>query len=450
MEINVDNINMFKINDFLHRTFECSCGRKHSVGIEKIIIENGAINKVPEVLKDFGFKRAYCVADTNTNATLESLEDIFDKTSISYVSHVFVRNGDLVPDEAAVGEFVIHMDKSADVLVAIGTGVLNDLCKYMSYKLNIPYIIIATAPSMDGFASDGSALIIDNLKTTLQTTMPKAIIGDVEILKSAPEQMIMAGFGDMLGKYSALNDWKLSNIINDEYYCSTIVKMVELSLESCIKNIKGLLNRSDEALKNLMEGLVLCGIAMSFTGNSRPASGSEHHLAHFWEMMFLFEGREPVLHGIKVGINTLTTNVIREQLSNEKPDFEQIRKEAHDFDHKKWLEDVNKIYSKAAPGIIKLDREVRINSLDERQKRLNKIEDNWETIVKTLKEVPPTEEIQKVLKAVGLPVRAEEVGVDTVTVKQGLVYAKEVRARYTVLQLLWDLGLLNDYAAIIK
>ena len=174
----------------------------------------------------------------------------------------------------------MYKRQDVDVILTIGTGTLNDLGKFVSYKLGIASIIVATAPSMDGFASNGSALIVDNLKTTFEVDVPKAIIGDVNILKESPMEMILAGFGDIVGKYSALNDWQLGKIINKEYYCDVTIKMVNNSIKKCMDNSEGMVNRDETAIKNLMEALVLTGIAMSFVGNSRPASGSELSLIH--------------------------------------------------------------------------------------------------------------------------------------------------------------------------
>lgn len=447
MVLNIENLKNMKIDEFLGRRYACSCGKEHRVAIEKVIIENRALNKLPEVLSSFGFKKVYLVADSNTYAAAgEQIEKLLRHEDYLCHTHIFKRTNELVPDEAAVGEFLLDIPKDTEVIIAVGSGVLNDLSKYMSWKLDIPYIICATATSMDGYASDGAALIIDNLKTTISTTMPKAIIADVDVLKEAPMEMLLAGFGDMLGKYSAINDWKLSHLINEEYFCKVVEAMVQNSLEKCVETAQGLLKREDNAVKNLMEGLVVTGIAMSYTGNSRPASGSEHHLSHFWEMMFLFDNKKAALHGIKVGIGTIATNYMREELSTRIPNFDEIAKTASDFNTKKWMTDVEKLFRQAAPGVIELNRKEKINDTELRLMRLNKIKENWDNIVEVLKEVPDTSVIHSLLSGVGLPVNPAEVGVEKELVEKAVVYAKEVRARYTILQLLWDLGLLDEFA----
>ena len=209
---------------------------------------------------------------------------------------------------------MLNSARDTDVIISVGSGVICDIGKYMSFSLGIPSIVIATAPSMDGYASDCSAFIIDDIKRSVPSSPPKVIIGDVDILKNAPMDMILSGLGDMLGKYSALRDWKLGNIVLGEYYCDVVSKLVKTSVDNCVSEIEGYKRRDDKAIEHLMKGLVLVGIAMSFVGNSRPASGAEHHISHLWEMMFLMEGRKAVFHGTKVGIGTILVNRIAEDL----------------------------------------------------------------------------------------------------------------------------------------
>ena len=447
MQLIKENISKFKIQDYLGKNFTCDCGREHTVEIENVIIENGAINKMPEVLKLLHYNKVFLVADTNTyKAAGEQVENVIIGNGFELKKHVYKRDDDLVPDEVTIGEFIINYYNDADVIVAVGSGVLNDLCKFMSYKLNTPYIIVATAPSMDGYASIGSALSIENLKTTVSGEVPKAIIGDVDVLKDAPLDMIRAGFGDMVGKYSAINDWKLGKMVNDEYYCDYVSGMVMHSLKKCMETAEGLENRENEAIRNLMEGLVLTGIAMSFTGNSRPASGSEHHLSHFVEMMYLFDKKQAPPHGVKVGFNTIVMNYIRQRLSESNPDINEVLKKASSFNKDKWTDDVKRLFRQAAPGVIHLNENEGINSYDKRVERVKRIIDNWEEFASLLKEVPHHEEIREILKRIGAPISLKELNVDKETIINGLVYAKEVRKRYTVLQLAWDLGLLDDIA----
>lgn len=447
MLLDSKNISGMEINNFLGKEFSCGCGKKHFSPIEKVIVENGAMAKLPEALASFGYNKIYLVADENTyKAAGEAVEITLSDGEFKTIKHIYKRDDDLVPDERAVGELLIDFQPDVDVILAVGSGVINDLCKYLSHKVSKPYIVFATATSMDGYASDVAAFNFNRLKVTLPASMPKAIIADVEVLKKAPMEMLAAGFGDILGKYSAINDWKLGHAINCEYYCEAVAEMINYSISKCTENAEGLLRRDDTAVKNLMEGLVISGIAMSYTGNSRPASGAEHHLSHFWEMLFLFEGRPAVLHGVKVGIGTIAINWLRKKLSSLTPDFEHIEKNEFKFDRENWLSNVNKFFGPAASGVIELNSREGLNDLEARLERVKKARENWGRIVEILKSTPETDEVANLLKSAGLPVKPQEIGIERELFKNAVIYAKELRSRYTILQLLWDLGLLDEFA----
>lgn len=439
------------IDDFPGKDFPCECGKTHSVDIKKIVIEKGVLRRIPEILTGFGIKGVLLASDGNTyKAAGETVENILIAAGISYDSLIYRREGDLVPDEKAIEEMASKVAAGTDAILAVGSGVLNDISKYVGYKQNIPSIIVATAPSMDGYASDTSALILENLKTSCPVRMPIAIIADTQILKEAPMNMILAGLGDMIGKFNALKDWKLGHLVMDEYYCPGIAKMVESALKNCILGI-GLYRERDElAVKRLMEGLVLTGIAMSFAGNSRPASGAEHHMSHFWEMMFLLRGKPAVLHGTKVGITTLAAAEISRRLCEGDIDISSQGEFAPAFDEDKWASEIKRIYEKAADGVLNLSRKGDRNSLMEKEKRRTFIKTHWDKIISILGEGPGVEELEGMLRRAGAPVNPRQIGVDETTVYEGAIYAKDIRPRYTVLQLLWDIDMLETFAGHIR
>lgn len=444
MKLNVKNIDKLTIGDLLNKEFDCECGRKHSVYIDKVIIGNGVIDELPWLLREFKLESPFIVADKNTYEVAGSrVERMLSASNINVRSLIYKREHDLVPDERALGEFMLNYDRSRDVIIAVGSGVICDIAKYMSFSLGIPSIAIATAPSMDGYASDCSAFIIDDIKRSIQSSPPKVIIGDVDILKDAPMDMILAGLGDMLGKYSALRDWKLGNIILNEYYCDVVSKLVKTSVDKCVSEIEGYKERDELAIEHLMEGLVLVGIAMSFVGNSRPASGAEHHISHLWEMMFLIEGKEPVFHGTKVGIGTILVNRLAEKLIDSNLNFDILKEEARYFDEQKWCKDIKRLYKKTAPEIITLNKKPYDILIKERLDRLERIEDNWDSIVETINKVPSSQQIECFLNEAGAPTSPQDIGIDNNIIKDTIIYAKEVRQRYTILRLLWDMGLLD-------
>ena len=220
-----------EISDFLKGIRNCCCGRDHDCPIESVIIGKGAISSLSDLVKNF--KSILLVADENTydvcgSSVTSELGDRLVDTLI------FKRDGVLVPDEVAIGELEARVTADIDLIVGVGSGVINDLCKIVSYNHSLPYFIVATAPSMDGYASRGSALILNGMKVTLNADVPRAIIADTDVLANSPFSMIQAGFGDIIGKYSCLNDWRLSAIVNGEYICERVVSMTYEVLEKTV------------------------------------------------------------------------------------------------------------------------------------------------------------------------------------------------------------------------
>jgi len=189
---------------------------------------------------------------------------------------------------------------------------------------------------------------------------------------------------------------------------------------------------------------------MSYVGKTRPASGSEHHLAHYWEMMFLFDGKKALLHGTKVGIATTITAKLREILTTTNIDYKQAVIKAKNFDQRVWKTNVEKLFKKAANGIINLNEKGNLNSIEDRLKRISIIQQNEEEIMNIIKEMPSAKEIESILKKVGAPYNPKQVGVDEKDLVNAVLMAKEIRTRYTILNLLWDIGVLDDFADQIK
>ena len=276
---------------------DCICGKQH-IFTSKTVIEKGAINKLPQILKELEANSAFIIADKNTYcAAGEKVFDILSREKIKVEKYVF-KNDILEPDEANVGLAVMNFNPNCDVIIGVGSGVINDISKIVANVSGKKYIIVGTAPSMDGYASATSSMTMDGLKISLNSKCADVIIGDIDVLCNAPTKMMISGLGDMLAKYVSICEWRISNLINGEYYCEDIAQLVRDSLKKCVDNAEGLLNRDDNAVKSVFEGLIICGAAMKFAGLSRPASGIEHYLSHIWDMRGVEFGTPVEFHGI--------------------------------------------------------------------------------------------------------------------------------------------------------
>ena len=294
------------ISQWAGMEYSCACGKSHKVDIQAIRVGSGVMQELPGILRDLGASHIFLVADNYTyEAAGRQVEQLLDQAGLSYHKRVFQTETPLVPNEYALGSVLAAMTSQDDMLLAVGSGTLNDVTKYVSARTGIPYVIAATAPSMDGYASTVAPTILDGFKTTLPAVYPAAIVADVDILKDAPMPMLTAGFGDIIGKFTSLADWRLSHQLNGEYYCPEVAGVIEAAVETCAANAKALAQREPQAIQAVTEALILSGLAMGMVGVSRPASGAEHQMAHYWEMDALRRGEEHPLHGNAVGVGTV-------------------------------------------------------------------------------------------------------------------------------------------------
>lgn len=372
------------VDQMVDTSFTCGCGRVHAIHIHTIKIDNKILPHVLQCASPYKNKKIFLMADANTySACGQNIAEALQKENDAVTCFVFPSPHPLVPDEKAVGRLLVEIEPGTALIISVGSGTLNDLARMMSFTLHIPYIIIGTAPSMDGYASTVSPLIIDGFKKTFEAVYPSAILCDLEAMKNAPDMMLCAGFGDILGKYTALSDWRLAQKIHGEYFCQTSVSLVENALEKCIRHVDGIVQRDEQTIAYMTEALLLSGIAMGLVGNSRPASGSEHHLAHFWEMDALARGVDHPLHGNMVGVGTVVIASIYEMVK---------QKTALEID------------------------------------------------------LPGPHALQKLLRRAGSHDNPADLGIPSDVFKESIIHAKEVRPRYTVLHLAQELGILEEAA----
>lgn len=405
---------------------DCSCGKHHSCDINFVSIERGAIKNLSTLCRND--KTVLIVADENTYAAAG--QDVMIALEGKEIHRItFPGSVILIPNEAAVEAVTSKID-GIDKIIGIGSGVIQDLCKYVSHKSGIPYYIVATAPSMDGYTSTGAAMIMGGMKVTYSAGLPSAILADPAILKDAPMDMIQAGYGDIVGKYSALNDWRLSQIVNDEYFCQEIYDMTMDMVTKTLALADGLTKRDEESVKVLMEALVVVGIAMSFAGSSRPASGSEHHFSHYFEITGIVRNEPYFPHGIDVAYSTIVTAQIRQELLTRAWPNTQYRPSREEY-----TETIKRIYGPVADGCIALQDKVGTYSRD----MVSIYKAKEDQIRSVLSEMPTSDEIENMLKDVGLDKKAFYSLYSEDKIRDAISYAKELKDRYTVLWLYYDL-----------
>ena len=414
------------INSLL-RGVDCACGRHHTCPIEHVYIERGAIARLGALCEDYD--RILLVADENTyGAAGEQTEQALGAKIADRV--IFDGKTVLIPDEQAI-ERVRASLEDTDLIVGIGSGVIQDLCKYVAKYDHLPYMVVATAPSMDGYASTGAAMILGGMKETVPAGVPLALVADTEVLCRAPMDMIAAGYGDIIGKYSALNDWRLASIVYGESFCPYIYDTTYAMIEQTRSTVKGLMARDPDSVGTLMEALVVVGIMMSFAGSSRPASGSEHHLSHYFEITGIVHDRPYLPHGIDVAYSTVITAAIREQLLASAWPTEPHKETREDY-----LAAMERVYGSVGASCVALQDKLGRYGED----RLAVYRAHEDELRAILAEMPTAAEIEQMLLPVALHLEEFFATYGKDTVAEAVRYAKDLKDRYTVLWMNYDMN----------
>lgn len=427
--------------------FECTCGKRHKTALKYLEIGQGAINSLSDVLKKCGVKKPFVVCDKNTYVVAgERVLALLNGAGIDYASYIFPQDK-IEPEEYTVGQVTMSFDPSCDFIIAVGTGVINDICKIVAKTSGREYLIVGTAPSMDGFASNSSSMVWNGIKSTIYTVCPVAIIADIEIMCNAPMLMIQAGLGDMIAKFVSICEWRMSNIITNEYFCPQIAQLMRNAVKKCVASTTKLCERDPQSVLSVTEGLILSGIAMSFAEISRPASGLEHYFSHIFDMYSLEKGTDGSLHGIQVGIGTVLTLSIYDKLRVLKPNRETALAYVEAFDYNKWEHEMHRMFGKTAANLIDLEKQCGKNDKEKHTQRLEVILINWERLQAVMsEELPSADDMIALLNGVGAPVKPIEIGIQNDEVYDALMASKEIRDKYIASRLLWDLGLLDQYA----
>lgn len=419
---------MTDIRTLVRGISDCPCGRAHACPIDCVEIGPRALEKLPALCAPY--QKILLVADENTwevcGRSAAAMLPAGTVTPLVLEGHGHV----VIPNEDTIAVIEAALPADADLIVGVGSGVINDLCKHVSFLRDLPYFIVATAPSMDGFASVGAALILEGMKITLNARPPRAILGDTAVLKDAPMDMIVSGWGDIIGKYSCLNDWRLASAVFGEYFCQRVYDIVMDTVRRVESLAEGILARDEAAVGELTEALVAVGIAMAYVGNSRPASGSEHHLSHFFEITGILDGVPYYPHGTDVLYSAAVTARLRREILEGTPARQP-------FCRAGWEDAVRRIYTASADGVIALQDRLGWHDRDDAEAVLT----HWDEIRAILAEAPSVEEMLAMVERIGLhyPDFAAFYGAERI--ENAVRYAMDLKDRYTVL---W---LYNQYLA---
>ncbi len=426
----------------------CSCGRHHSCDIKEVIVKHRALAEIGDVVKRHGGSKVFLIADRKTfEVAGRQVCACLEAAGIEHTSFVFPEEK-LKLNNTAVGEVILNFDQGCDLIIGVGTGTIGDLSKIAASVSKRPLVTVATAPSMDGFASVTASVILSGTKVSIAACTPEAIVADLDILCQAPFDLLQAGIGDILAKYVSICEWRMSSVITGEYYCEEIASLVRASVRHCVQAAEGLAERRPEAVETVFKSLVMSGVAMSFAGLSRPASGVEHYFAHLWDMRALEFATPVQYHGIQCGIATLFSLKLYDLIKEIKPDRAQALAYVENFSLEEWNRQLTEFLGKSARALIEREKtEGKYDKAAHRQ-RLERIIENWEKILQIIsEELPEREELLAVFRTMELPSTPGEIGMSSEEVKDTFLATKDIRDKYIASRLVWDLGVIDSIAA---
>ena len=441
----------------------CACGKTHVCALKYLNIGRGIIGDVPTMVRAMGRHKPFVVCDGNTwEVAGHRVDAALTAANIDHVNYIIpcvtgesglpgMSAERISPAEWEVGSAIMGFDPTCDMFLAVGSGVVNDICKVAARAAGLPSAVVGTAPSMDGYASNNAAMEKDHVKISMPTAVPEGILLDADVLAQAPMRMLWAGLGDMVAKYIAICEWRISHIVTGEYYCEEVAGLMRAALKKIMAASNRIAQRDPDAIAAIAEGLVLAGVGMAFAGISRPASGLEHYFSHMWEMMALERGKPYDLHGIQVGIGTVLTLKIYEKLIDITPD--RARAEAHirAFDPAEWEAQVRRIFGKTSGQIIAIESKVHKNDPAAHAARLNRILDHWDDIRAIIREeLPDAKWLTDAMAATGMPLTPAEIGVPDQDVIDAFLGARDIRDKYLSCSMIWDLGLTEEFVEYLK
>ena len=396
---------------------------KFNIPIKEVKIASGLLKQINQILEKLGFenKQTLFITDSNIyNNISHSYREIIENSSFEKLILQAPK-----ADENNINQ-ILQSAKNYKLIIGLGSGTINDLCKLSSFKMNISYIIFASAASMSGYASANASISVNKLKQSLQAHLPLAIYYDLDIIKNAPQRLTKAGIGDSMCYSTCQFDWLLSHLILNTEYNPDAFEILHPFHQQLI-NFEGNSLKGDKLIELLCIILTISGLAMCISKGSYPASQAEHMVAHYLDMQYP-KIMAKSFHGEQIAVTTLSMADIQEAILQEKQ--LQIKPSIVS------LEEINAIFSPKLAKLCQKEVEEKIFSQQKTDKINQLLKDNWQNIKNKLKSVFISKiELLKLAKKFDLPTKAEDIEVNEEIYKEALKNANLIRNRFTALDI---------------
>ena len=279
---------------------KCACGREHTMETRAAVIEPGCLFEFEKYMAQFGVtgKRCALYGENSYAATAGRHPRAEQKIVLDPTG--------LHANEISTAEVLAKLEGDVEVIVAVGSGTIHDIARFCAHERGIRFVSCPTGASVDGFCSTVAAMTWYGFKKTLPAVAPEIVLADTEIIKNAPMELVRSGVGDIMAKYTALADWKMAHVLTNELLCEKIYSIMQDAADTVMQSVPSIARGEESAYADVTYALIMSGIAMQMMGNSRPASGAEHHISHMIEMEpEAFPVKFPAMHGEKTGVGSL-------------------------------------------------------------------------------------------------------------------------------------------------
>ena len=431
--------------NLLGKSFSCACGKKHTIPTEHLLYAPDAIDRLPLIAGRYAQDPDYCIiADTRTyEAAGRKIEKALRDTGADARCLVVPdHNGRSPVTDTETRDLILGKAPDAEIYIASGSGTINDLTKWVAYERGKPFVTVPTAASMNGYASANVSATIGGLKVLFHAEACRGVFAVPGILADAPFEMTASGLGDVVAKPVSSADWRLNQLLFDEYYCQFSVDLLKNLEPVYFEDPRGIREGKPDSLRALFEALFYSSVAMTITGTSAPASGGEHLISHTIDMISDVEGKTHDLHGRQVGVGTILSAALYERvLSIEKPEFQRP---PSDIDENFWgeLSDiVREEYRKKLPKF-----RIAAEKLSEPE--------NWGNLRSTLRQnLLSPQRIKNCLREAGAAHRISDIRINSRAIEAEsfmriVKNANQMRERFTVLDLAILLGVMPDFEDI--
>jgi len=432
-----------ELSGLLGTSFACDCGRVHHVPVRRFVYERGAVEVLPQIIgQDCGnVRHVAVVADVRTwDVCGRQVKDVLQKAGFN-TARVLVPdrpNAGPMCDDVTVQALVQRLHGvGPDLVVAVGSGVINDLSKWAAFQLGIPYLVVATAASMNGYSSANVAPTIGGVKMLIEARAPMAVLAEPRIIEQAPAEMLAAGFGDTIAKHQSTADWVMNRSLSGEYYCQFCAGIVACLEPLYLDHPEDIRHGRPEAVGGLFEALFGTGMAMTLMGTSVPASGGEHLFSHTLDMIAEIRGERHDLHGRQVGLGTLLSAALYQRvLALDSPVLKPLPPA---IDDRLW----------SLPSVAA----AVAGQYEAKQQRLEPIRQKiaqreaWDQLRAELAAVVKgPETIHTWLQRAGAAVSMADIGCSPERIKSAILHMHEIRKRFTIVDLAWLSGVLPEAA----